>query len=724
MNLLQRAVAKVFGLGSSATVEGMPDWAEPIIDRPFTLPPVALDYPNAYRKVGIVRACVDRISMDCAGLPVAFETEGRDGWTPIQRKPLNIVDVWHAANRSQAGIELVRDLHAYYRIAGNAYLVMDTLGTSRVQELWTLAPHLVEPVPGRDRSERGFVFNRGGQRVFIPAENVLHWRAFNPDDEPLGCSALEAVQHAYENRYDSGRLRQNVLRSGGVGSGYFKRADAKNGTMPMHESDRKAAERRLSQMYGGIDAAKRARVLDVWEWVSMGMTPDQLKMLDADAQSDADICRALGVPPWLVGIKEGGKLSDGSGGSNTDERLYWQNTIKAEIELRDRIFTERFCPRFQPGVRMRTDFSSVIALQAPIFNAAQQLVALTGRPVFTVNEMRQALGKPRIDDPSADMLYEKPDPLAGLGVPAPAADAPAGGGAANDGKPASPAAMSLRMIDGDELREERRRVAKVNLGRFERRLARFFSELLDDQRKRAVAQIEAMGARGRAVRSIDPEEVFAVTEEDKARVQRILEQLIEERGVDALAELAVQAEVTLNNQRAAAFILSQSQRALLLTEATTRQALREVIARSVDAGESLSSLIERINEMPEFGLARAQTIARTESISAYNFATRDAWEQSGVVEEVEWLSARDSAVRDTHSNADGDTAAANGGTFDVGGSVLRFPGDPAGPPEETVNCRCTLLPVLKSEARGLQHLFAPTKRVALDGFFGTNGVAK
>lgn len=719
MNLFQRIASRMLGLGSVNVVSGMPDRPPQQIDNPFALLPVALDFPKAYRKIGIIRACVDRISEDVAGLPVLFETQARGGeFAPIQRQAGNIVDVWHNANKAQTGVELARDLAAYFQISGNSYLVMETFGTARVQELWTLPSHLVEPVPGRDRTERGYAFDRGGRQEFIPAEFVIHWRAFNPDDEPVGSSQLESVQHAYENRYDSGRLKQNILRSGGMANGFFRLAGSdKRDVVPLRGPERKAAEEALRRMYGGIDAAKRAKILDVWEWVQTGMSVDDLKLLEGEAASDSDICRALGVPPWLVGIKEGGALSTGS---QQDERLYWQNKIKPMVAFRDRLLTEKLCPRFGQGIRMRTDFTGVIALQQPILNAAQQVVALAGRPVLTVNELRMSLGLPMIADPSADVLYEKPAASLGFGLTTdtPAASAPSP--VAQDGKPA---AMALRMIDGDAVREERRRVASVNVKRFERRLERAFAELLDGQKKRVVAQLEAMGARGRNVRSIDPEEVFAVTESEREQVQRILAALIEERGADALAEIGVAAEITLNSERAAKWVLEHTQRALTLTEATTRQALREVIARSIEEGEPLTQLIQRIDAMPEFGLARAQTIARTESIGAYNFSTRDAWEQSGVVEEVEWLSARDSAVRETHANADGQTAAAVGGVFDVGGSALRFPGDPAGDPSETVNCRCTLLPVLKSERkRGLRHLFAPGKPVA--AIFERNGVAK
>lgn len=57
-----------------------------------------------------------------------------------------------------------------------------------------------------------------------------------------------------------------------------------------------------------------------------------------------------------------------------------------------------------------------------------------------------------------------------------------------------------------------------------------------------------------------------------------------------------------------------------------------------------------------------------------------------------WVSRRDGRVRPTHVEADGQTVAA-GELFIVGGYGMRFPGDPAGPPGERINCRCNLVAV-------------------------------
>lgn len=55
----------------------------------------------------------------------------------------------------------------------------------------------------------------------------------------------------------------------------------------------------------------------------------------------------------------------------------------------------------------------------------------------------------------------------------------------------------------------------------------------------------------------------------------------------------------------------------------------------------------------------------------------------------EWQTSHDERVRGTHRLADGDRAALSG-VFTIGDGSLRYPGDPYGPPEEVVGCRCAI----------------------------------
>lgn len=56
-----------------------------------------------------------------------------------------------------------------------------------------------------------------------------------------------------------------------------------------------------------------------------------------------------------------------------------------------------------------------------------------------------------------------------------------------------------------------------------------------------------------------------------------------------------------------------------------------------------------------------------------------------------WVTMGDTRVRDLHRGLDGVTIAA-GETFDVGGFALHVPGEPVGPPEVWIECRCVARP--------------------------------
>lgn len=79
------------------------------------------------------------------------------------------------------------------------------------------------------------------------------------------------------------------------------------------------------------------------------------------------------------------------------------------------------------------------------------------------------------------------------------------------------------------------------------------------------------------------------------------------------------------------------------------------------------------------------------------FTVNDAtWSAAGSrgIRNKRWTTMHDRAVRDDHFLADGQTRPI-AAPFNVGGYELRFPGDPVGPPEIWINCRCVIQPAAR-----------------------------
>lgn len=133
--------------------------------------------------------------------------------------------------------------------------------------------------------------------------------------------------------------------------------------------------------------------------------------------------------------------------------------------------------------------------------------------------------------------------------------------------------------------------------------------------------------------------------------------------------------------------------------------VRVELDNGINAGEGIPELAARIDETllrtnSERWTNRGVVVARTESISAYNGGTNDAFqvmsEETGETFEKVWLATMDPRTRDTHFVADGQRVPF-GGVFTVGGFPGLFPGDPDLPPQERIQCRCSFLVVEPGE---------------------------
>lgn len=119
----------------------------------------------------------------------------------------------------------------------------------------------------------------------------------------------------------------------------------------------------------------------------------------------------------------------------------------------------------------------------------------------------------------------------------------------------------------------------------------------------------------------------------------------------------------------------------------------------VNAGESVPAIAERVDRTlattgSERWANRASVIAVTEVTRAYGAGTTAAGlEQSRVTGRLlqkRWRTEHDQRVRASHVAVDGVTIPLYL-PFNVGGYMMMFPGDPLGPADEVVNCRCDLV---------------------------------
>lgn len=132
------------------------------------------------------------------------------------------------------------------------------------------------------------------------------------------------------------------------------------------------------------------------------------------------------------------------------------------------------------------------------------------------------------------------------------------------------------------------------------------------------------------------------------------------------------------------------------------------VVRAVEDQEPLSWA--QINRMTEryrerWIVYRAKTIARTQSLMIANTARHEALTQAADQANFDpdnivrvWNATMDDRTRDSHAGLDGYSVQGMDEPFPADGGDLLYPGDPDGPPEEIINCRCWLSYELPGEA--------------------------
>jgi uncharacterized protein with gpF-like domain len=125
---------------------------------------------------------------------------------------------------------------------------------------------------------------------------------------------------------------------------------------------------------------------------------------------------------------------------------------------------------------------------------------------------------------------------------------------------------------------------------------------------------------------------------------------------------------------------------------TTRTRIQRAVAQGVDSGFGPAKIADLIEEKT-YGVIngmRAEMIARTETHAAMQYGSMEAADATGVVKTKTWVAAVDARTREDHAEMDDQTVPMDE-EFTGAAEGMSFPGDPAGPAEQVINCRCVLI---------------------------------
>lgn len=618
-------------------------------------------------------------------------------------------------NRWQSQAEFQGQAEAFLNIAGNAYIMIDRQrGQTVPVALHLLRPDRVFIVPSNSQKEIvGFIYVPEGKSVrdgtpFL-AQDIIHIKLPNPLD-PLeglgyGLSPISSMAKSLDVDNSVTNYLKLFFQNGAMPPGLL------SFDVPMDDGTVSRARERWMEIYGGSANWADVAVLDQGgKYQKLGLSFQELDMSMLDARNESRTVAPLGVPMTLIESRPSLVQSTYSN-KETDRIMFWQDTMVPELRWFEVDY--QYYLQGDNGEFVAFDLSKVPALTMKPedkYTLATKAFEIGG---ISRNEYRAilpfTLDLAPVDDMTGavdntqDTQIGMPEATEEAAEPAPKKRIDAYG-------------IEIKAFDRESFWRKSDQVAIDHEASYTISTRAAF----EVDRKAVLAILKAAQSKALEVKAtVDFTEAISNIDAYYSETGQAASNW--ESALDAAIDSLIAAKVRqLNGEfgfdTPTQQILSQNWlKEYKLTFAqpindTSSAELTALLQQGIGEGWSVNETVKHTNELfDQWKLGnltpsdfewieqrspfyRTEAIVRTETIRAAN-ASANALYATWGVKRKEWLATMDDRVRDTHSAVNGQQIAIDA-KFDVGTTQLRFPGDPQGDINETINCRCTVLPIL------------------------------
>ena len=670
----------------------------------------------------------------------------------VEAHPL--LTLLNSPNPFMTGSEFFEMTFLHLELTGNAFWAVERDKKGKPSALWPLMPQFVKVVPDAEKFIIGYTYNVNNEEVPFAPDDIIHHKYSNPNDLRMGTSTVQAAARAIDTDSHAADYNRKF---------FYNSAQPDAVLYTDSEVDDKMYKRLVSQWrdsYGGTANSHRTAILEN----GLKYQPRVLTQKDMDFLAGRNFNRDMilaifGVPKSIIGLDE----SMSRANAETAEYVFVKGKIRPKmLRLCARItedlaiqYDQKLVVSFTDPVPSDKEF--VLKAKTAAVNTWRTVNEIRaedgddpipgGDKVYVANtihaigeemwepapESRPAVAeedpkKPNEEDDSQDSNDDKKKPSAPDNV-APPADAGSTSGdnakSAQDSKKKDSNPKIIHQVE-DKISVKDFQTTRNDLSdKYEVQFLRASKNQFDSQRKEVLENLKE-----RFGKSYKPSKRKA-SQQQKNNLNNLYDaQKSQNQWVDALVpiyavaisqmgdkameyavQLADENELTLQATTydstapgVAAFYEERTTSVAAGIDAETDKQLKTSLSEGISSGEGIPELANRVESI--FSAAagyRAERIARTESIMATTWATRDAWRASGVVSATEWITGGNpcgfckSMAGQQLSIATGNNYFALGEslTLEDGQSMSFTYTSIQGPPLH-VNCACSLIPILMS----------------------------
>lgn len=642
---------------------------------------------RSYRESLYLFIGVSMIRETVSGIPLEmFRIINKDGDTEeVQNDPF--LDVLERPNYRQTQKEFWKLSVAYYLLAGETFWYLERAENGVPTTMVNLRPDYVKILMSQDNLNIvGYEFiQTNGKIINLRTEDVLHIKNIDPVNPARGVGVVRPATQRIITEKEASKHQSNTFKSQGRPDiAVFTEVD-------LTDEQTTEAREKWNKIYGSNGSNAGFFGSDVKSVQLLGVNPREMDFINTQKFLRDDILASLHIPKAMI-------TSDDVNLANS--RTARINYIKeACLPVLD-----TFIDIINNKLLNDQGEDKFITYENPVNEDREMIlketIELKNAGIITVNEARDLMQYPTVEDGDtlstntmgALQLSMKSKKVKGL------AKRMLGKRSVLKKKFEAVEALTKLYQAEKAVKRERNSVFATKEAKefyikaFNKNVdnkARHFKDTIDvynrDLEKRIIKHMEDFG--------ITADKFFdATTEivEAKRIFVPLMQNMYKKIGQETMDNIAngFSSKASENFFTASSMLQALEQRSeffILSMLDTDYDQLKKIITQGLADGKGVDAIGRDIRGyFDDMSVARAKTIARTETGRLVSSATNEAYNQSSLVTGKEWMTAGDSKVRDEHAMNDGVIVDTNG----------VFPNGEHYPAEHSINCRCAIAPAI------------------------------
>jgi HK97 family phage portal protein len=598
-----------------------------------------------------------------------------------------LLDLFKHVNPFMNQFELKEMTDLQQELCGNSYwyIANDQMGLP--SQIFFVPPDKMKVIPDKKDWLKGYVFRNSSEEIYYKPEEIIHFKFPDPKNDYYGLSPVMALARTYNLIIDMEIYQDNFLDNQGIPSGILT---SEANLTP--DQIAQMSEQWNQKYMGTKKAGKTAFLGGGLKYTPITISPKDMGVLADDAHAKEKLCNAYGQSLGLY--------SENATEANATVayKSFMRDAIRPRLRRMEQKINEQLCPRFDENI--------FIAFDNPVPEDRDYLLKKRDSDlnhwVMSINEVRGEEGK--------EPVQWGDKPIVPFNV------MPFGTTASTGRNNNEPAKGKQKEPEDDEDSD----AEKEKINNFRNLYWETFVKGIDPYENRFKVEVrtlfrkqeekaQVLLQKGKSLTKdpIPATEIINLPTTDaelnawaKATVPHITE-VTKINGERALTNLGITTGFDVTNPLVVDFIKNHSGESIRQIARTTQEALRDTLFEGIQNGESIPKLSKRIAEVYQKAKDyRTDRIARTETATAANQGTLEAYKQSGVVKKKEWITADDERLCDLCAPMDGEVVNIDD-NFSAGISA----------PPLHPNCRCTIVAAFEQMDKPPESRFTPASSI-------------